>query len=90
MLETGDLTGGVREQAVREVARIFDRREAEGYAMTPELMERFQEERTEREDYGDWFRRSILIPNATSETFRVPVLEPRNNSFTVMRAYFGS
>ena len=72
MLGTEQVPSNLRGQAITDVARILDKQESEGFPITPGLVEQYQSGRTDEESYADWFRRSVLIPQATAEMGGLP------------------
>lgn len=61
-LDNQSLSGDIASQAQSELDAFWNKRETEGFPIDSELQSRYFREREGEEDYGDWFRRSVLIP----------------------------
>jgi hypothetical protein len=66
-LDRGLLDGQAAEDAEKDLQAFYDKKAAEGFPVTPELMSRYRNEAEAGETYADWFRRSVLIPGVMGE-----------------------
>ena len=66
-LDKGALSGGIAEEAQADLEAFWNKRQSEGFPVTPELTDRYYNEREGEESYGDWFRRGVLIPETIGD-----------------------
>jgi len=66
-MDQGLIPDDLQAQAQKELTSLYERQEAEGFPMTPDLQQRFQAEATRDQTYADWFRDTILMSEVSKE-----------------------
>lgn len=66
-MDEGLIPENLQASAQKELTRLYEKRDTEGFPVSPDLKNLYRDQRQQEESYGDWFRRTIIQEQAQEE-----------------------